>query len=152
MSEFGLITITWWQLVSLFNAANRPWYHVDMLSLLTQVFLKILHKVKRVWLFLTHWIKVLQASNLQQIPSKTHDSAWDQNTQHLATSKNKIQTNQTEQNVRRKNMDKTKTTKMCTHLVENDRLLEYSILLCWFKTLSNFSFVTDTRGANANLM
>lgn len=46
--------VTWWQLVLLLDAADRARYHVDMLSLLAQILLEILHEVQRVRLFLAH--------------------------------------------------------------------------------------------------
>lgn len=55
--------VTWWQLIRLLDAADRAWYHVDMLSLLAQILLEILHKVQRVWFFLPHWKKVTQTSS-----------------------------------------------------------------------------------------
>lgn len=59
----SILTTVWWQLVCLLDATDRAWYHVYMLSLLAQILLEILHKVKCVRLFLTHWHKVMQPSS-----------------------------------------------------------------------------------------
>lgn len=65
--------ITWWKLVGFFDAADRAWYHVDMLSLLAQILLKILHKVQRVRFFFAHWKKWVQLLSLVNAEEKKRD-------------------------------------------------------------------------------